>query len=481
LNEDIADKALQQATHIGADYADVRLVDGRIRRVSVRNEKPSAMVDSFSTGIGVRVIVGGGWGFAGSYDVSGGEVSDIVETAVRIARASNKLAKKPIKLAPTKTVQDKWQTPIKLDPFEVPIEDILETLIDSDTSFRKSSPHARATTASIMAQSEDKYLVTSEGSKIRQTITYCGGEGIGFAAKGSTVQKRSYQMNYRTMGYENIKDYDLNTMARNAGFELEKLLDADPCPTELLTTLILDDYHMQFQIHETIGHGTELDRVLGTEVDLAGMSFLTPDKRGTFQYGSELVTFITDPSLPTGCGSYKYDDEGITSGPKKIVDKGFFIGYQSSRETATMIDDPESSANMRAAAPINIPLVRMSNVNLQTGDWNSDEIISDTKDGMIFRTTKMWSIDQMRLNFQFGCEIGYKIKNGEITDVIRDPTYTGISYEFWRNVDAIAKDGWQMWGGPICGKGKPNQLIYLAHGASSTRIRDVRIGVSGVQ
>lgn len=257
------------------------------------------------------------------------------------------------------------------------------------------------------------------------------------------------------------------------------LLKADSCPTEIRTNLILDDPHMYLQIHETIGHASELDRVLGTEVDLAGMSFLTPDKLGEFKYGSEQTNFVADPTIPNGLGTYGYDDEGVPAKKEYLVKDGIFVGYQSSRETAAQLGIDESSAGMRSATPIDLSIVRMNNICLEAGDWKSNEIIEDTKDGVLMRTTTMWSVDQRRLNFQFGCEIGWLIKNGELAEVIRDPTYTGISYEFWRGLDATAKDDWKLSGTTGCGKGRPGQSMYVGHGSGTTRINNVRIGITG--
>jgi len=281
------------------------------------------------------------------------------------------------------------------------------------------------------------------------------------------------------MGYELIKSHDLQALARQAGKEAEALLSAESCPTEIRTALILDDPHLYLQIHETIGHGSELDRTLGTEVDLAGMSFLTPDKKGKFRYGSDLVNFTADPTIETGLGTYGYDDEGVPARKVYLVKDGIFTGYQSSRETAAEIGDEMSSAGMRAASPIDLPLVRMNNINLLPGDWKSNEIIEETKEGILMRTTVMWSVDQRRLNFQFGTEIGWMVKDGELTDMIRDPTYTGISYEFWRNLDATAKDDWKLYGTTGCGKGRPGQSMYVGHGSGTTRIQNVRIGITG--
>lgn len=477
--EELAEASLKLASELGATYADIRFVRDERRRIGVRDGSPERLFHSIGSGFGVRVIVEGSWGFAGSREITTDSMKKTVELAVKIARSSALKSKGEVKLADTPVVEDTYETNVKKDPLKVPLDEILDLLISADRAFREKSEHVRTTMNSIEARREEKYLATSEGSRIRQRIVYCGGSGQGIVLKDGCLQRRSYEINFRTMGYENIEEVDFVERARKAAEEAEALLKAKACPTEIRTDLILDDSHLGLQIHETIGHGSELDRVLGTEVDLAGMSFLTLDKRGKFRYGSDLVNFVADATAEGGLGTFGYDDESVPAKKVYLVKEGILVGYQSSRETAAEIGDEESSGAMRADSPLHLPLVRMTNINLLPGDWKSEEIIEETKEGILMRGTKMWSIDQMRLNFQFGTEIGWLIKNGEITEVVRDPTYTGISYEFWRSVDAIARDGWTIYGITGCGKGKPGQVMYVGHGCSRTRIKNVRVGVTG--
>jgi TldD protein len=479
MRKELADFGLETAAKLGASYADLRFVDGVRRLVSIRNGKPDVISHTSESGYGVRLIVDNGWGFVGSNSVSRDGVKEAVEQAVKIARASARTTREEIELAPTKVVEDRYESDVKIDPMTVPLEEILELLTSADAAFREASPHVRMTSGRIQARVEDKYLATSEGSRIEQRIVFCGGDGQGYVAEGGLVQRRTYEINPRTMGYEHVQSYDLQEMAGEAGREAEELLKAEPCPTEIRSSLILDDPHMYLQIHETIGHASELDRVLGTEADFAGMSFLTPDKLNSFRYGSDQVSFVADPTIPHGLGTYGYDDEGVPARKVYLVEDGVLAGYQSSRETAAQLGLGESSSGMRAATPVDLPIIRMNNICIEPGDWRSEEIVEDTKDGVLMRTTKMWSVDQRRLNFQFGCEIGWIIKDGEQAGVIRDPTYTGISYEFWRSLDATAKDDWQLYGTTGCGKGRPGQSIYVGHGSATTRIRDVRIGITG--
>ena len=479
MNKQLAETGLEYAAKLGASYADIRFVDIEQRLIATKNSTPDNITHTSESGVGVRLIVDKGWGFAGSYKTSEKDIKVTIEKAVQLAKASSSIAKEPIKLAPTRIVEDTFSSNYKVDPMKVELEEILELLVSADKAYREVSPHVRTTSNSLIAKREDKYLATSEGSRIKQTIVFCGADGDGYVMDKGLLQRRGYTINPLTKGYEYIKAHDLDEMARDAGKEAELLLKAEPCPTEIRSSLILDDPHMYLQIHETVGHATELDRVLGTEVDLAGMSFLTPDKLGKFRYGSDQVNFIADSTIPDGLATYGYDDEGVPSKKQYLVKDGVFVGYQSSRETAAQLGLEESSAGMRAAKPIDLPIVRMNNICLEPGDWKAQEIIEDTRDGVLMRTTTMWSVDQMRLNFQFGCEIGWIVKNGELTKVIRDPTYTGISYEFWRSLDATAGDDWKLYGTTGCGKGRPGQSMYVGHGAATTRISNVRIGITG--
>jgi TldD protein len=238
---------------------------------------------------------------------------------------------------------------------------------------------------------------------------------------------------------------------------------------------------MQLQIHESTGHPTELDRVLDYEAAYAGTSHLRSNLLGAnYMYGNSLITLIADATISKGLGTYYYDHEGVKAQKVPLVEKGELVGFMSSRETAKEINQERSSGAARAMGYNFIPLVRMTNVNLLPGDWSLDELIEDTKDGYFFDTNKSWSIDDLRLNFQFGCEIGWRIKNGEITHVIKNPTYTDVTPRFWRSCSGIANEKhWKLFGTPNCGKGEPGQAAYVGHGSSPSRFEGVKIGIVG--
>jgi TldD protein len=235
---------------------------------------------------------------------------------------------------------------------------------------------------------------------------------------------------------------------------------------------------MALQVHESCGHPTELDRALGTEISLAGGSFMTVDKLNKLKYGSDIVNINADATTKGGLGTFGYDDEGVKAQRAPIIKKGKFVGYLTSRETAPVIKQ-RSNGTMRADGWNRIPIIRMTNHNLEPGTWELDDLIKDTKNGIFFDINKSWSIDDKRLNFQFGVEAAWEIKNGKLAGMLKNATYTGITPEFWNSCDAICnKNHWHIWGIPNCGKGEPMQTAHVAHGTSPARFRKVKVGVS---
>jgi TldD protein len=245
--------------------------------------------------------------------------------------------------------------------------------------------------------------------------------------------------------------------------------------------IILEGSQLGLQVHESIGHPIELDRVLGTEANFAGMSFLTLDKLGTLKYASDVVNVVADatPAHGPGLGTFAYDDEGVPAQATPIVKAGLFVGYLTSRETAAAVGQARSGGAMRAEGWNRIPLIRMTNISLLPGTWKLDDLIADTDDGIYMETNRSWSIDDRRYNFQFGTEIGWEIHAGKKTRMLKNPSYGGITTEFWNSCDAICgPEYWTLWGVPNCGKGQPMQAMGTGHGASPARFRKVQVGVA---
>ena len=478
--------ALDKARELGAEYADIRYVSSQTERISTRNGHVDSLGINSDSGYGVRVLFDGAWGFASRSDsaiagkmMSAKDVQETTEEAVRIAKASRQSIKKPITLSPLDPVEGSWSAVPKKDPFEMKIEDKIEYLLDCERLMKKAAP-VDLTYGSLVFFKEAKDFLSTEGSCIRQEMVQSGGS-IGAIARGvDEVQGRSYPAqfggDFALKGWEHIEDLDFIGEAPRVAQEACELLKAPQCPSGAMD-IILEGSQLALQIHESCGHAIELDRVLGMEAGYVGTSFLTLEKKGTFRYGSPVVNIVADATIPGGNGSFGYDDDGVPAQKFDVVKEGIFHNYLSSRETAGEIGEVSNGAN-RAVNWNRIPLIRMTNVNLEPGDYTLDEIIRDTDHGIYMDLNRSYSIDDRRYNFQFGTEIGWEIENGCVKGMVKNPTYTGNTPEFWNSCDAIAsKDEWKVWGIPNCGKGEPGQAIRVGHGAAPARFRNVRVGV----
>jgi len=480
MSLDFGKAALEEATKRGASYADIRIGEIFDEILTVKNGVTEEVTLLQTSGFGVRVIVNGAWGFAGSVDLTQKEVVETTKKAVSIALASSKLKKRDAVLVPVETRKDKYFTPLKKDPFRIPLEEKIETLMTAEQIIANYSDSIKSSSAFFRALREKKLFMSTEGTEIRQQITWCGGGLECIAVKNGEVQRRSYPASFRgnfgTNGYDFFESLALVDNAKVTAQEAVQLLAAKSCPSTE-TALILSGDQLALQIHESCGHPTELDRALGTEADYAGTSFLVPNQVGKLKYGSENVNIVADATIPGGLGTFGYDDEGTPAKKVHLIKEGLFVGYQTSRETAAELGLKESSGGMRADSPLTLPLIRMTNINLVQGDWKTDEIIEETKKGILMLVNRSWSIDDKRLNFQFGTEIAWEIKNGSKTSLLKNPTYTGITPAFWGACDAISKEDWKMWGTPNCGKGMPGQVMYVGHGCSTARFSNVKVGL----
>jgi len=477
--KDIAERALNQAQLAGASYADVRVIHQRSETLSVKDGRVDAFARAGSEGFGVRVIAGGAWGFAASNRLTTAEAARVAKLAVAIARASALAKTSDVRLSPLAPMRASYATPVRRDPLEVSVEEKLALLMKADGAMRRVEGLAVAE-SSLEAAVEDKLFASSEGSVIEQRIVTCGAGIEATAVSDDEVQTRSYPNSFGrqagTAGYEFIEGLGLEENAERVADEAVQLLSARQCPSRT-TTLILDGTQLALQVHESCGHPIELDRVFGMEAAYAGTSFLTTEKLGGFRYGSELVNIVADATAPTGLGTFGFDDEGVPAQRTPVVRDGVFVGYMSSRETAPLIGQ-ESSGTMRADGWNRIPLIRMTNVNLEPGSWTLDDLIADTDDGIMMAVNKSWSIDDRRLNFQFGTELAWEIKHGKKGELLKNATYTGITPDFWAGCDAVCDARhWQLWGTTNCGKGQPGQTMYVGHGVAPARFRNVRVGI----
>ena len=477
---DLTERALDTAASLGARYADVRIVRRHEESIAIKTGRVEGVASNETEGFGIRVLVDGAWGFASSHILTGTEADRVAGEAVRIARASATALREPAVLDDRPPAYGRYETPVDEDPFDVPLETKIADLLAADQA--ASAVKGIAFTESMYAaQREWKTFAATDGSFTEQTITHVGSAVEANAVEGDEHQRRSYPDSgggWQAAGYEYIRSLDLAARAEPLADEAVELLTAPQCPSGRFT-IILDPSQLYLQVHESCGHPTELDRVFGTEASYAGTSFLTTDKLGSgFRYGSELVTIVADATASGGMGTFGWDDEGVAAQAVPLVQDGIFAGYLSSRETAPRIGRSSSGA-MRADGWNRIPLIRMTNINLLPRPGMSlDDIVADTDDGLYLASNRSWSIDDRRLNFQFGCEIGYEVKNGKRGRMLRNPTYTGIGPKFWQSMDMLSSEI-IPWGTPNCGKGQPGQVGHTGHPAAPARFTDVRVGVRG--
>jgi TldD protein len=476
---DVAKQAVEAAKAAGADYADGRIVADTSESITVRNQEMEGIDRSDSEGIGIRVLVNGYWGFAATARLEPEEIDRTAKLAVSIAKAASRLPMEPIRLAEVEPQTGTWHSPMQEDPFNVALEEKVALLMESTRRMQGAKDLAFAE-AGIDLYRRATWLATSEGTAVEQTVVHSGAGIEGVALGEGEMQRRSFPNSFRghiaAAGWEHITKLGLVDEAERIGTEAVELLSAKDCPSEV-TTLVLDSGQVELQIHESIGHPVELDRVLGMEEAYAGSSFVQPDDRGRLRYASDLVSITADATLAGGLGSFGWDDEGVPAGRTPIIVDGIFQDFISSRETASRIGVPSSGA-MRADGWQNLPLIRMTNISIEPREGTLNDIIGDTKDGIFMTTNTSWSIDDKRVNFQFGCEVAWRVENGRLTTMYRNPNYAGITTEFWGSCDAVAgREDWTLWGTPNCGKGQPNQTGRVGHGTSPARFRNVQVGV----
>lgn len=481
--KDLASWALDIATQRGATYADVRVMEDRGRALATKNGKIGNASDSRSQGFNVRVIVDGAWGFASSADLGRSSVEATAAQAVAIARASAKVKQDDVKLVPEKPVVAEWITPHKVDPFTVSIEQNIALLQALDAELRSVKGVTLAET-NMNFRREEQWFFSSEGANIHQTKMTSGAGYVAYSFAGSEIQKRSYPNSFggqwQNKGYELIDELKLAENARRIGEEAVALHSASQCP-EGVFDIILESSQLGLQIHESIGHPIELDRVLGMEANFAGTSFLTLEKLRTLKYGSELVNVVADARQEhgPGLGTFAFDDEGVRAQCIPIITNGLFTGYLSSRETAALIGLERSGGTLRAESWNRLPIIRMTNISILPGEkpLSLEQLISSTDHAILFQTNRSWSIDDKRYNFQFGTEIGWEIKSGKRFRMLKNPSYSGFTTGFWNSMDAIcSQEEWTLWGTPNCGKGQPQQVMGTGHGAAPARFRGVRVG-----
>ncbi|HEY2672481.1 MAG TPA: TldD/PmbA family protein [Rugosimonospora sp.] len=474
---DVASAAVEAALAAGARYADARVMHRRYESMTARNGDIEELGQNENAGIGVRALVGSGWGFFAVPDLADAAARAAGEQAAAIAAASATVAGPAADLVPVPVESGSWSSECLVDPLSVALSDKGDLLVGATAEARKQG--ADVAEGEYQIWDTRKWFVSSEGHRIDQHIRECGG-GISATVIGEGETQRrsypSYRGQYGTRGWELVDELDLGAHAGRIADEARALLSAPLCPAGN-TTLILGSEQMSLQIHESVGHAIELDRILGWEAAYAGTSWLDLAELGRLRYGSDLMNIVIDPSVPGCLGSFGYDDEGTPAAARYAVRNGQWVGVLAGRDSAARAG-LDYAGSVRSDGWARLPMVRMTNVGLEPGPHTLEEIIASTDDGIYMDMNRSWSIDDKRLNFQFGCEIGWEVKNGKLGRMLRNPTYTGIGPQFWQSMDMLSSET-VPWGTPNCGKGQPGQVGHTGHPTGAARFTGVRVGVRG--
>jgi TldD protein len=473
--------ALQELTQAVPDsaYAEARWVRTRREAIRVRAGRLDGIEDEESEGVGVRVLHGGGFGFAATRDLSRAGLA----AALARARAIAAEGREPAALAPLpESARGHWAGPCERDPFAAGIEQKIELLVAAEGAMRGDA-RIVSTEASCLALAEDWAFASSEGAAATQSFVQCGGGLQAIAVQDGELQVRSYPSAHggsvAAAGLEHLDGLALVEQAPRVAEEVVALLTAPPCPSGR-STLVLGSEQLALQIHESIGHALELDRVQLGEAAYAGTSWVNPADIGSLRYGSAHLNITADATLSGALGSFGWDDEGVAATRTPLIVGGELRAALSDRVSAARAGLARSAGCARADGFARQPIVRMTNVSIEPGEAGGvAELIAGVDEGVFMESNRSWSIDDRRLHFQFGTEVAYEIRGGELGRLLRNPSYAGVTPELWGSLEAVAGPGeWRLWGVLNCGKGQPGQVAHVSHGAAPARFRDVQIGVA---
>ncbi|HJT21571.1 MAG TPA: TldD/PmbA family protein [Nitrospira sp.] len=478
--EEFASLALKRLTASGAEYGDIRILDSHSQTIAGEDRRIASIRDVEDKGFGIRVLYHGGWGFAASSILSIEEVPRVAELAVDIARGSASLARERVTLVEEPVHCDRIVTPVAIDPFDIPLEAKTSLLCEAMEQMQQEEAVVRSS-AGLWARRDRRLFVSTEGSHLEFDLLAVQGDLTATARHQDRFASRSFNTPHLRTGYELIQDARLLARAPLVAAQAVEKVRA-PAVQPGVLDLVLDPEHLSLTIHESCGHPSELDRALGYEANYAGTSFLTPEKRGTFRYGSQHVNLVADNTEPETLAATGYDDDGVACQRWDIVRQGVFVGYCTNREVAAKVGDPRSRGSNRADGWGSVPIVRIANIGLEPGAGTLDDLLADVKKGIYIEGHGSYSIDQRRYNFQFGGDAFWLIENGRRTHMLRDVIYHGITPEFWSRCDRVAGPPHRRrYGFITCGKGQPGQSGWMTHAASPARFRgiDVIKGQSG--
>ena len=482
--------ALNAARMGGASYADIRISRHREQGIYAREDRVQSVANTESYGCGVRVLLDGTWGFAATHEVTRDAIAEATRRALAVAQANRVAQHRPVELVPVDAYVDTWRTPIAKDPFAVPLAEKADLLLAVNAAALEVDGASFAN-ASLLFQHEHKWFASTDGSAIEQEVFRTRPSFTVTATDPTTgkFENRTVDIHPRGLGYEFVEQQDMVALAPQMAEQAVAKLHAKSVEPGRYD-LILHPTNLWLTIHESLGHPTELDRVVGLEANFAGTSFLTTDKLGTLHYGSPIVNFRADRTIPGGLATCGYDDDGVKTTEWHLVKEGVLVDYQTirdqvlwpeyrdARRTAGLPEVNHSYACSYADSWRSIPFQRQANIHLEPGTepLSLDELIADTERGIYIVGNSSFSIDQQRRNFQFSGQVFYEIQGGKIVGMLNDVAYQANTQEFWNACDAICDERfWQLGGTLYCGKGQPGQSAKMSHGAAPARFRQINI------
>jgi TldD protein len=461
-----------------AEYGDVRLVEAEeLRSYHQLGLDPDERLEK-SAGIGVRVLVDGAWGFAAAPLTDAGVPARTAERAIAVARAGAGIGPRTV-LPPRPPASGRYQTEVAQDPFAVPAAE-RDALLAAAIAAAAEARGVVSVQAGVNAKRQHRHFASTEGSLQHQHLIESGGGLIAVAADEDEVQRRSYPNSFHNdtggAGWEFVLGLDLVGNAGRVGEEAVALLSAPVAPPGV-SDLVIGAQQVSLQIHESSGHALELDRILGDERNFAGTSFIRPSDVGSLRYGSPAVSITSDPTVPGTRGSFGWDDEGTPARRCGLIEEGIIRRTLSNRDSAARAG-LEVTGAARADGWAYLPVCFSTHVFLEPGAGTLDELLDRLGHGYYIEDNRSWSIDNRRLNFQFGTEVAYEVRGGRKGRLLRNFSYGGVTPQFWNSVEAVAgPEEFRAFGYP-CGKGEPKQWGFLSHGASPLLARGIRTGVA---
>ncbi len=472
-------KTIDKLTVQGISFADVRITITDYEWIyfqdaNLRNYDSS--MDSHA--IGIRVLFNGCWGFAGSRQVDEANIDRLIARAIENARQGSRFSQKSVSFDPIPATVSEFHHRPKIDPFRMDKAEKLDYLGKLATAIK---PQDRIVFSSVTARffRQEKFYANTEGTYTHFSCFNTDPSMHVVSSDGGKIQERSWpgDMSAGRGGFELFYDHDFENNVERIIKEATDLLTA-PVIEDETADIIIGNSQLALQLHESVGHATEADRIFGMEISYAGKTFIEPGMLGNYQYGSEIVNIYSDSTDPAAMGQQPVDDEGVPARRSDIIKDGILVGQQTSRQIAKLLG-LQPSSNMKASYADDFPLIRMTNFCLAPGHGSLADLIADTEYGYFVDYTKTWSIDDNRNNFQFTTEIGWKIKNGMIVGIVKEPTYHGITKDFWNACDRICgQEEWTYRGTFHCGKGEPGQALQLSHGVAPARFRNINVKVN---